>query len=76
MQRQHRFDEAGGTGGSLGVANLGFNRAQGAPGGTIAVAEHFAQRLNFSGVSNLGAGAVRFDEGYVARFDSGEVLRV
>ncbi len=58
------LDEAGGAGGALGVADLRFHRAEGAPvmtagGGS---GENFLERGDFAEVAGGGAGAVGFDE--------------
>ena len=61
VERHGRLDQAGSAGRSLGVADLGLDRTDGAPGG-IGDAKDFLERRYLDGVSDLGAGAVGFNQ--------------
>jgi hypothetical protein len=55
------FDDAGDAGGGLGVADVGFDRAQQEGALSWAVAVGGDEGLGFDGVAEGGAGAVGFD---------------
>ena len=61
VQGEGCLDQPRRTGGGLGVADLRFDRAEGAPG-ALGFTEDLAQGLDLDGVTDLGAGAVRFDQ--------------
>ena len=66
VQGEGGLDEAGGTGGALGVANLALHRADGAELalclGPAGVVEGQAQAAELGDVASLGARAVGLDE--------------
>ena len=77
VQRQRRFDHAGGTRGRLGVADHGFDRSQCT---AVAVgvdrAEDLLQGRKFDLVADTGAGAVGLDHGDRFRWDAGTAIGV
>ena len=75
VQRQGGLDQAGGSGGGLGVTDLRLDRSQAAPGiGRVAV--HLAQGAHFDRVAYLGAGAVRLDQPDALGGDAGVSIGV
>ncbi len=64
MEGQRHLDEPGGSGGGLGVADLGLHRAQSAPAGTLLVLrrEDRRQAPDLRGVSGLRRRAVGLHE--------------
>ena len=67
LKRKGSFDEAGGTCGSLGVADLGLYRPQ--CDSRPVTGEHRLETGEFGDVAGLGRGAVRFDQ-----FDGGRLV--
>ncbi len=62
VQRQSRLDQAGGAGGGLRVADLGFDRTERAPGAAFpGFAIDFLQCVDLHGVADSGARAVRLN---------------
>ena len=76
VQRHHGLEQARSTGRCLAVADLALHGSQRAPLVLVAgVAEHEVEAAELSGVSRLGAGAVRLDELDRARIEAGVVVR-
>ena len=72
VERHRRFDDAGGAGGGLGVADHRLDRTECAPWFLIGLelAVHHFQAADFDGITDLGAGAVGLDEFDGAGVDS------
>ncbi len=62
IEGHDHLDDRGGTGGGLGVADIGLHRAQPqGPVGRAVLAVRGDQRLRLDGIAQLGAGAVCLD---------------
>ena len=70
LECERDLDQAGNSGRGLEMADVGFDRADGArtPGRTIK-GEHRAERLRFDRITEEGAGAMRFDVLHAAGHD-------
>ena len=72
VQGQHRLDQAGGTGGGLGVADHRFHRSQSAGlAGALTGSKHRLEGLELHLVADAGARAVGFHHLHGVRLDPG-----
>ena len=76
VKRHRGFDHAGGAGCGFGVADHRLDRAECAPWFLVSLelAVHHLQTADFDGVTDLGAGAVGFDELDGTGIDSGGLV--
>ena len=72
---QGSLDQSCRSGGRLGVADLGLDRAEGAPW-RVCFAVYLAQGGYFDRIANLGAGAVGFYQADAAGGDAGAAVGV
>ena len=75
VQGQGRLDQAGRSGGRLGVADLRFDRTEGAPR-PLRFTVNLPQGRNLHGITDLGAGAVGLHQSDAFRGDAGALVGV
>ena len=68
VERENRFHHTGCARRGFRMADLRFNRTDGAPAARLAGRrKHFGQPSDLGRVADLGAGAVRFDQLHCVR---------